>query len=78
MKPMTFWDIAAGILVAFGLIAGIIRGSRSQADRPMLYICAGLAIFIVLFRGACWHGLACEVDGHPKASELSARYGLTP
>jgi hypothetical protein len=72
--PMTFWDIAAGILIGAGLIMGMVWGAkRGGSERPFFWICGALACFVILWRGAVWH------DGTERAkADLYAKYGITP
>ncbi len=76
---MTFWDVAAGILVGGGLIMGMVWGAkRSGAEQPFFWICGGLACFVILWRGYVWHetGDAAALRADKVAGDLYAKYDL--
>lgn len=76
--PLTFWDIAAGILIGGGLIMGMCWGARrSGNDRAFFWICAGLAAFVIGWRTLIWHG---DIPGEHRQSvaDLYAEYGIVP
>lgn len=80
---MNFWDVAAGILLAAGLIMGIMWGTRRRgSERPFLWICAIFAAVIVIWRAGAWFETT-EAYAHGPGStvhvaDLYSKYGLTP
>jgi hypothetical protein len=58
---MTFWDIAAGILIAAFLIAGIAYGFRHRHERALGIATCIIAALLIIWRSSCWYwDLKCD------------------
>lgn len=69
---MTLWDIAAGILLAFGVIGMILYGVRNH-DRGLFIGGLVFMAVIVCWRLAIWHG---DIDrGAPERAYIAANSG---
>lgn len=61
---MTFWDVAAGILIAAFLIASVMYGWGKSGDTKVGTAAIVFAALIVIWRANCWYGtIKCEA--HP-------------
>jgi hypothetical protein len=59
---MTFWDIAAGILIAAFFIAAIYKGLTEADERALGIGAAVFAALLIIWRATCWHGdIKCDV-----------------
>lgn len=69
---MNMWDIAAGILLAAGLIVGIVLGFRRN-ERFVGCVALIFASAIIIWRAEAWHA----ASEPPSREALMAKYGLT-
>ena len=67
-RGMTFWDIAAGILVAAFIITAVAKGLRERGEKALGVIGAILAAALIIWRSSCWYwDVKCDahLGSHP-------------
>jgi hypothetical protein len=65
---MTFWDVAAGILIAAFFITGIAMGLRGRGERALGVIATIFAAALIIWRSSCWYfDVKCDahLGSHP-------------
>ena len=68
MHPLTFWDIAAGILIAAFLISAIAQGYIRRSDRSVTIVAGIIAAALIAWRSSCWYwGIECDASSNAAA-----------
>lgn len=70
MQIVNLWDVAAGMMIAFMVVAGLIYGLRND-EKFVAAVAAVAMAAIIIWRANCWYSGACVDAGPPPISAVS-------